>query len=49
MMNSAVIFPRAQSHVFGLKILKFFDTDLGSGMDKIRIPEKCPRLAQMVT
>jgi hypothetical protein len=31
------VFPRAQKPFFGVKILKLFDADPGSGMEKIRI------------
>jgi hypothetical protein len=36
-MNNRIIFPRASKQFFWVKILKFFDADPGSGMEKIRI------------
>jgi hypothetical protein len=35
--GSGIIFPRAYKPCFWVKILKFFDADPGSGMEKVRI------------
>jgi hypothetical protein len=38
-MNNRIIFPIAKKPFFGVKILKFFDADPGSGMGNSRIPD----------
>ncbi len=45
-MNNPV--PRAFKTFFWVKILKFFDSDPGSGMEKIRIRDKHPGSATLV-
>jgi hypothetical protein len=42
-MNNPIIIPRVWKQFFGVKILKFYNEDLGSGMGRIRI---CPEVAQ---
>jgi hypothetical protein len=36
-LTTRIIFPRAYKPILWVKILKFFDADPGSGMEKIRI------------
>jgi hypothetical protein len=41
-MNNPDHISESLETIFGLKILKFFDSDPGSGMEKFRIRDKHP-------
>jgi hypothetical protein len=52
--TTRIIFPRLRNHFYGVKMLKFFDADpesgmekFGSGMEKIRIRDKHPESATL--
>jgi hypothetical protein len=47
-MNNPDHISESLEAIFGVKILKFFDADPGSGMEKIRIWDKHPGSAALL-
>jgi hypothetical protein len=47
-MNNPEHISESLETIFGVKIRKFFDADLGSGMEKIRIRDKHPGSATLI-